>query len=834
MPATESDQLREYRAKRSADRTPEPFGSIAPAGGRLFVVQHHWARILHYDLRLEMDGVLHSWAVPKGPSANPADKRLAVQVEDHPLDYADFEGCIPEGNYGSGASIVWDRGVWVPLGDPHEGLEKGKLAFELKGYKLHGKWTLVKTRRGPKDWLFIKEKDAWVSDEGTEAFPADSILSGLTVEALKEGLDPAKPILKRLKRAGAPQKRISANKIKVMLAQAGQPFSKAGWLFEIKYDGYRLVVAREKGGTVLYSRAGNDLTATFPEIANVIRALSFEHLIMDGEAVVHDQRGMPSFSRLQKRGRLTRRADIQRAAIELPATFYVFDLLALSDYDLRHLPLTKRKSILKELLPSVGPVRYSDHIEEHGQAMYEHVREMGLEGIVAKKADSRYLAGRSSQWIKISVQQTDDFAVVGYTDPRGSQPGFGALLLGQYVDDELVYSGKVGTGFSRKDLNEIATRLKEAAQATPPRSAPTDDDMHWVEPDLVCEVKFKETTPDGVLRAPVFLRLRDDKQIEECVRRKSEWVLPEPIIAATPESAERAVRFSNLDKVFWPDESYTKGDLVEYYRGISEWLLPYLKDRPVVLTRYPDGIEGKSFFQKDAPEFVPDWIRIERIWSEGAEREISYFIVEDVESLLYIANMASIPLHIWSSRMQTLERPDWCILDLDPKGAPFKHVIKIAKTIRALCAEIELPCFVKTSGSTGLHVLIPLGHQYTYEQSRSLGELLARMVVKELPEVATVTRSVSGREGRVYIDYIQNGHGRLLVSPFSARPLPAAPVSMPLSWREVTARLHLHRFTIKNAAKRMRSLKEDPLRRLLELKPDLNAALDRLAKRLAG
>ncbi len=336
-----------------------------------------------------------------------------------------------------------------------------------------------------------------------------------------------------------------------------------------------------------------------------------------------------------------------------------------------------------------------------------------------------------------------------------------------------------------------------------------------------------------MLRAPVFLRLRDDKRPIDCIRRIAELRPVELPTAAIHESAERTVRFSNLEKVFWPQDGYTKGDLINYYRDIAAWLLPYLADRPVVLTRYPEGVEGKSFFQKDAPDFVPPWLRTARLWSEGSEREINYFIVDSVESLLYLINMASIPLHIWSSRLAHLERPDWCILDLDPKGAPFAHVVKIAKAICKLCKAIGLSAFVKTSGSTGLHVLLPLGHRYTYEQSRSLAELLARVVVAELPEIATVARAVSTRKGRVYIDYLQNGHGRLLVSPFSVRPLPGAPVSMPLRWTELTARLTIRRFTINTAIKRMRTLKQDPLRPVLDMEPDLNAVLERLRKRLA-
>ena len=817
-----------YRKKRSAERTPEPFGKQAETGGRQFVVQHHAARHLHYDLRLEMEGVLRSWAVPKGPSPNPADKRLAVMVEDHPLEYAGFEGRIPDGNYGAGAVIVWDRGRWTPLNDPMEGLRAGKLLFDLHGYKLRGKWTLVKTKRSANEWLLIKERDGHVSEEGTDQYPSDSILSGRTVHALANAEDPARAVRGILARNGAPKRKVVAKQVKPMLAQSGNAFSGSQWLFEIKYDGYRLIVSHEQGAGRLQSRAGNDLSATFPEIVDALGALPFDYLVMDGEAVVHDLRGLPSFSRLQKRGRLTRRADIQRASVQWPATLYLFDILGFEDFDLRPLPLEVRKSALRAVLPTVGPMRYSEHVEEHGEQMYDEIRNMGLEGIVAKRADSRYRAGRSSSWIKINVDRTGEFVVVGYTEPKGNQLGFGALLLAEYENGVLRFRGRVGSGFDALELKTLGAQLEGSSNAPPVEGAPALKGAHWVRPELVCEVRYKEITPDGVLRQPVFIRLRDDKPVDECISEAA-GPLPEP--DAEPPNAERRVDITNPGKVFWPQEGHTKGDLIDYYRNVCEWLLPYLADRPIVLDRYPDGIEGKSFFQKDAPQFAPDWMRIERIWSEGTQREIGYFLVEDEASLLYIINMAAIPLHVWSSRVGSLERPDWCILDLDPKGAPFKHVVKIAKAIRGLCTEIELPSFVKTSGSSGLHVLIPLGRQCTYEQSRTLGELLGRVIVSELPDIATVTRSPAKREGRVYIDYVQNGHGRLLVSAFSARPLPAAPVSMPLRWSELTRGLDIRRFTIKNAVRRMRSLGEDPLRKVLELQPDLGRALDKLARR---
>ena len=821
------ERLKPYRDKRSGDRTPEPFGGESSGGARRFVVQHHAARRIHYDLRLEWNGVLWSWAVPKGPSPNPADKRLAVHTEDHPLDYADFEGVIPAGNYGAGSSIVWDRGTWTPLADPDEGLDKGKLLFELNGYKLRGKWTLVRTKQ---DWLFIKERDRHVSEGGTEDFPQDSILSGLTVADLARGERKVERVRALVEKQRAPRKPVKAKTVKLMLAvPRKQPFSDPDWLFEVKYDGYRLLASRHHGVSALRSRAGHDLTAVFPEIAQSVSALPFEDFLADGEVVVHDADGLPSFSRLSRRGKLTRRADIRRASVELPASLYLFDLLAFTDFDLRGLPLEARKTLLKQLLPSVGPLRFSDHVHEHGEALFEQAQAMRLEGIVAKAADSRYEGRRSTQWIKITAARTDDFAIVGYTEIKGAN-ALGAVHLAQRLEARWVYCGRVGSGFSDRQRDELAEALSSRRVERPVCDVPEGTPGFWVAPEQVCEVRFKELTDDGLIRQGVFLRVRDDKPADECIRARPKADL-DTAPSASIESAERHVAFSNLDKVFWPAEGHTKGDLIDYYRDISPWLLPYLRDRPVVLTRYPDGIDGKSFFQKDAPSFVPDWIRLERLWSEGSEREIGYFVVDDVESLLYIINMGTIPLHVWSSRTASLEQPDWCILDLDPKETPFVHVVTVARAIHRLCTAIGLPSYVKTSGSTGLHVLVPLAGQLTYEQSRTLGELLARVVVAQHPDIATIVRRPESRGPRVYIDYVQNGHGRLLAAPFCVRPLPGAPVAMPLTWREVNPRLDIRRFNIDNAATRMRKKKGDPLLPVLSEKPDVGAALVELSAR---
>ena len=826
------DRLATYREKRKASRTPEPFGGRVVAGGSIFVVQKHAARNLHWDLRLELDGVLLSWAVPKGPSPNQADKRLAMQTEDHPLEYAEFEGVIPEGEYGAGAMIVWDRGVWSPLEDPHEGLEKGKLLFELHGHKLMGTWTLVKTKQAPNSWLLIKERDAYLDEEAsTEDYPDDSIYSGLTVEEFPHADAHAEAIAERVAEEGAKARVVRAKDVELMLAtNEERPFTREGWVFELKYDGYRLLAERSGREAFLRSRAGHDLTATFPEIARAVRGLPYEDLVLDGEVVVNDAEGRPSFSRLQKRGRILNRPDALRASVELPAVFHAFDLLGIEGHDLRGLPLLTRKEILREVLPTVGPIRYTDHIAEQGEVMYTHVERMRLEGIVGKKADAPYRGGRSRSWIKVRTVRVDDFVVVGWSEGKGSRGGLGSLHVAQHDEDGLVYMGSVGSGLTDAQLDE-ALKALEAIEIheTPCASGPVPKGKghHWVEPRLVVEVRYKERTEQGVLRQPSLSRFRDDKPPEQCTVEDApagDGDLPEPVEIVE----EKAVAFTNLDKVFWPDEGYTKGDLIEYHRTVSDWMLPYLQDRALVMTRYPDGIDGKSFFQKDAPPYAPDWFRTVTVWSEGSERELSYFVAEDVESLLYVINLGTIPLHIWSSRIETLAAPDWCILDLDPKEAPFTDVVDVALVIRDLCEEIGLPCFPKTSGSSGIHVLVPLGRRLTYEQSRTLGQLLGQIVVAERPDIATLTRNPDRREGKVYVDFVQNGHGRLLVAPYTVRPKPGAPVSTPLAWSEVNKRLTIESHTMMSVPKRMKRLGTDPMRPVLDLEPDLLGALERL------
>jgi bifunctional non-homologous end joining protein LigD len=837
MTPTRDDRLAAYREKRSASRTPEPFGGQVVAGGSAFVVQKHAARGLHWDLRLELDGVLLSWAVPKGPSPNQADKRFAVRTEDHPLDYADFEGIIPEGEYGAGAMIVWDRGTWVPVGDPHEGLEDGKLLFDLHGHKLLGRWTLVKTKQAPGSWLLIKERDAYLDPKaGTEDYPDDSIYSGLTVDELPHAHRLAAELTARVAAAGAPPAVVRGREVEPMLASSeDRPFSRDGWLFEIKYDGYRLIAERNGREVHLASRSGHDLTTTFPELVRAVRGLPFEQLVLDGEVVVNDAEGMPSFARLQRRGRIVHRLDALRASVESPAMYYAFDLLGIGGYDLRSLPLLERKELLRAVLPTVGPIRYVEHIAVQGQLMYEHVERMRLEGIVAKRADAPYRPGRSRSWVKIRSVRTEDLVVVGWSESRAAGGGLGAAHLARPEGGQLVYTGSVGSGFTNSASDELLAALREVEIDTCPCTAgpvPSGAGHHWAKPALVAEVKYKELTPQGLLRQPSFVRLRDDKRPEQC--------LGEPPVAhddaPKPEAGAplRDVTFTNLEKVFWPTEGYDKGDLIDYHRAIAPWMLPYLRDRPLVLTRYPDGILGKSFFQKDAPPHAPDWMRTVTVWSEGSERELRYFVADDLASLLYVINLGTIPLHLWSSRVMAFGSPDWCILDLDPKDAPFTDVVDVALLVRDLCSDIGLPSFPKTSGSSGLHVLIPLGGRLTHDQSRTLAQLLARVVVQERPDLATVTRTPDRREGKVYVDFVQNGQGRLLAAPYTVRPRSAAPVSTPLHWDEVNPGLRIEDHTIANVPARMDRLGEDPMRPVLDVEPDLLAALERLSGRVEG
>ncbi len=803
-----------YYEKRQSGATPEPFGltdSLYYSGA--FVVQQHGARSLHWDLRLAIDGVLVSWAVPKGPSSDPNEKRLAVQTEDHPLDYCDFEGVIPSGNYGAGPMILWDRGSYrnydgVPAS---EGLARGKLDLELYGHKLRGRWALVRIKKGEtgREWLLCKKADAFASSADVVTEAPYSVVSGLD---LGQRVDPS-PVESKLRSlaaaAGGRPETESIAKLRPMLAgQRQHPFSDPDWVYEVKYDGYRAIVGRDEAGDrFLHSRRGHDFRHRFPEIHLVSKHLPADSFAIDGEIIAADDSGAGSFERLQQRAT----GAPQAAAITL--VMYAFDLLHLSGFDLRHLPLIERKRLLRELLPPLGPVRYADHIEGAGEKFYEAARERNLEGIIAKRADSIYLSGRRvDSWLKIKIPRLGELVVVGWQSGRDGR-ALGSLLLGWHVSGELRYAGSAGSGIDESTAEALLARLRPADA---PRFSAGDLELpkraSFAEPELVARIRYTEVTSRGALRQPVFEGLVEDRDWRACGAPSSLEESDPP----AAEDGEAAASATNLDKIFWPRDGYTKGDLLAYYEAVWPFIGPYLRGRPLVMTRYPDGIDGKSFFQRNAPEFIPEWLTTARV------EDNDLLVCNDLRSLLYVANLGSIPLHLWSSRQPDLSHPTWTILDLDPKGADFTAVVEVARHIHRLLDSIGVPNFVKTSGQSGLHVLLPLAGDLTHDQAKMFAEVIARAVAQRHPDLATVARPLRQRGDRVYIDFLQNGFGKTIAAPLCARPIDGAPVSMPLRWSQVTARLRPQRFTIRTAVQRLRR-DGDPLA------PVLDAGLDAAA-----
>lgn len=829
--------LERYRHKRDPDATPEPFGDerlqriLPPGASRGFAVQQHAARALHWDLRLEIDGVLVSWAVPKGPTLDPSERRLAVQTEDHPLEYAAFEGIIPEGNYGAGAMIVWDDGSYRTADGvaPADGLRAGKLDLWLNGLKLRGRFALVRTKGGEgRHWLLL-HKGRSAADGAPELIDAqpESVLSGLTVEQLARG-ERADAAVRALVDAGPTRPAPDFETLAPMLAgTADEVFSKDGWIFELKYDGMRVLVDKRGDAVRLRSRSGRDATHAFPEIAAAARHLPLDAFAIDGEIAVLDERGRTSFERLQRRFGKSDPDVVARLRVEAPAVMYAFDVLSACGRDVRARPTLERKRILAAFAPRHGRIRFVDHVEREGEALYALAREHELEGIIAKRADARYESGRRSQsWLKIRVPRRAELAVVGFAQGRGSRGPIGSLLLAWRDDGEFRCAGSVGSGIDAASADALSERLRPAVRPDPactrapaaPARATT-----YVEPELVCAVRYTEITSAGFLRHPVFEGIVDGADPLACAAPAEHAEPADGPVAAPPP--EPGLQLSNLDKVFWADEGYTKGDLLAYYESVWPWLEPYLRDRPVVLTRYPDGVDGKHFYQKNAPEFTPGWVERETI--DGTD----YFICNDCRTLLYVINSGAIPLHVWSARRGSLDRPDWLVLDLDPKEAPFARVVEIARHIHALLRELGAAHYVKTSGQSGLHVMLPIGGRLDHDHNRALAEVLARTVCAELPEIATVVRPVAARGDKVYVDYGQNGRGRLIAAPLSVRPVPGATVSAPLRWSQVTRRLNPGAWTLKSAARRL-AKGGDPLRGVLGEPVDVQALLAALIERL--
>jgi bifunctional non-homologous end joining protein LigD len=748
-----AEKLRDYERKRDPTQTPEPFTSKRKrAKEPIFVIQRHDARRLHYDFRLERNGALASWAVPKGVPLEPGQRALAVHVEDHPLDYASFEGEIPKGNYGAGTVEIWDHGTYELL----EEKKDGGLTVRLHGTRLEGTWTLVpaKLDGDPKNWLLIRKRDETTG-----------------------------------------QKAALRNDYKPMLATLADELPKGGdWLYEIKWDGYRALGYVRAGEARLVSRNDNDLTARFPGIAKALaKAARSPDCVVDGEVCALDEQGRPSFSAMQQ------------GKPDTPIVYAVFDVLEIDGVPVLDSPLTERRKRLEALLDErQKTIQISDFFED-GDGLYAAAVARGFEGVMAKRPASRYVEGkRTRDWLKIKTHGREEFVICGWTKGQGKRAGrLGALVLGTYRGDELHWVGNCGTGFTERDIEMLLEKLEPLRRDTcpfpvePKMPKVRKGDVVWVEPKLVCEVRFAEWTHDGHLRAPSFQGLREDKPAE-AVRRE------QPI-----EKRLGRVKLSNLDKVFWPDEGITKGDLIDYYRAVAPVILPHLRDRPFTMRRYPDGAFGKAFFQKDAPKHMPEWIprfRVEVSTRESPRRKkwIDAPIVNDEDALLWMVNMGCIDMNVWYSRIDKPDRPDFVLFDLDPSAdVGFKETVQVALLVKEALDALGLQSFAKTSGADGMHVLVPVERRYTFDDTREFSEIVAGAIARTHRGLATTEWTKSKRRG-VLIDSNQNGEGKTIASVYSVRPRRGAPVSTPLRWDEVNETLDPSSFTMDVALERVR------------------------------
>ncbi len=842
-------ELSRYRSKRDPVQTTEPFSAERKGSARStrvgrFVVHLHQARREHYDLRIECGGTLQSFAVPRGPSLKPLDKRLAVHTENHPLEYLDFEAVIPEGNYGAGSMIVWDTGRIVYLeGSAEEGLERGDLKFELSGFKLRGTFALVHTGKrkntpegSGSEWLLIKKTDAFSSDVDIVAQDPRGVLSGLTGEENFRKPEVVQEIAALV--AGAPPGQLTAQGLTPMLcALEGATLSDPERLYELKLDGVRIVADKRGSQVALRYRNGRAATASYAEVARAVSLLPAEDAILDGEIVTFDPEGRPSFQRLAPRIHAQKPLDIEQARASVPVVYLVFDVLSLAGRDLTALPLLERKRILAALVRGRGLVRFVDHIESDGTALYELCRQQRLDGVVAKRKSSPYRVGprRTSDWVKIKCERDDDFVIVGYVTGQGARSSLGALCVGTYERGELMYRGRVGSGLSDATIRLLLEELQAREQTGYPGhgSVPADpgtEKARWVKPELVVQVRYHGFTEEGRLRAPVFLGLRPDVDPQSCHASPAPSAAePEPSAGITLGSGR--VIITNPDKVFWPESGYTKADLCSYYASIAPKMLPFLRGRPLVLVRHPDGIAGKSFYQWNVPEGTPSWMRRLDI-SDTDEVDRSpknVFLVDDEDGLIYLAQLGCIPLHVLACREQSLGTCDFLTIDFDLGDRSFVDAVRLGLTLKEVLDDVGLPGYPKTSGQRGLHVLVPLGAGIPFEAAKLLVELLGRIVTARHPQIATMERKVDKRGDRVYVDTGQTGTSRTIVAPYSVRAHPGATVSTPLAWEELHAGLDPSRFTIVSVPVRAAEI-DDPLQGFDEAKPDVPSALAALER----
>ncbi|NML56265.1 DNA ligase D [Chryseobacterium cheonjiense] len=871
--------LSDYKKKRSAEKTPEPFGGVSSGKELRFVIQKHDASHLHYDFRLEMDGVLKSWAVPKGPSLDPAIKRLAMMVEDHPYDYKDFEGIIPKGQYGGGTVIVWDEGTYTAA-EPVEGdfkkqeknllhqLYSGKLKIKLNGKKLKGEFALVKAYgRGENGWLLMKLDDKYATADDV-TLKDKSVISKKTIEQMEKapdhvyGKDSAKTDhAAKDEQAGREEakdnhskssektkkKKVSGNTVEPLLKNTpdqafyhnvepmlatlvDQPFDSDDWLYEIKWDGYR-AVAFMNGKTVeLKSRNDKSFSEKFYTIQKELEKLNL-NAILDGEIVVLKEKGSADFGALQN----------WRSEADGDLVYYVFDILWYDGKDLKDLPLTERKMILENILPQNESILISQDFHTSGLEFMEAAKKMGLEGIMAKKKDSLYhIKDRTRDWLKIKANKRQEVVIGGFTLNDDSKKLFSSLLVGVYKDGKLVYTGKVGTGFNAKMQKEMMMQFKllitdkvpfsEEPDVNKPsrfRPNPPHATVTWLKPELIGEVSYTELTSDGVMRHPSFEGMRSDKNPETVILekeagtedivggktliqprtgRKRKTLLNPTESTQVKKINRHELKFTNLNKIFWPDEKITKRDLINYYYQVAPYILPYLKNRPQSMNRFPNGIAEEGFYFKDITGKAPDWIERYAYHSDTDHKEKQYLVGSDEATLLYMANLACIEMNPWNSTIKKPDHPTYCIIDLDPDKNTFDQVIETAQVTKQILDDLGVPCYCKTSGSTGLHIYIPLGNKYTYEQSKEFARVIVKLVHEELPKITTIERHISDRKGKMYLDFLQNRPHATIASVYSVRPKPGATVSMPLEWDEVKKGLKMNDFNIFNALERLESV----------------------------
>lgn len=817
--------LEEYNKKRDFDQTSEPEGKIKSSTGKLkFVVQRHAASRLHYDLRLEMDGVLKSWAIPKGPSLNPKDKRLAMMTEDHPYSYKSFEGSIPKGNYGAGEMEIWDEGTYEPLiklkgkSDDlkmQEDLAADSLKFVLHGKKLKGEFALVRIKNSSSGnpWLLIKHKDSFATvfydaEENTDSDSkvTEHLISkkkGLTVKT-ESSINSYKNYSPSLSK----EKKLTQFITPMLAETSPKSFDGKEWAFEIKWDGYR-AVADLRNGVQLYSRNGLSYREKFKKVTNALKVQDHE-MVLDGELVAYDQTGKPNFQWLQQMG------DHQN----LTVLYQVFDLLWLNGHSTEDLSFLQRKELLKDALVESEIIKYHDHVLENGQDFFRLVENMGLEGMMAKRIDSTYREGiRTGDWLKVKSQQTEEVIICGFTAPKGSRKKFGSLILGRFIGKEIIFCGHTGTGFSDKTLVELHKKMEPliTSKSVFKDIPKTNDKATWIKAELIAEIKFTELTKEKIFRHPVFLRLREDLNIEDLQVPQKMATKKLEIGPSTKKPIERdseklkkigkqAVKLTNQNKIYYPKDGVSKGDVIYFYQSISTYILPHLKNRPQSMNRFPNGIEGMSFYQKDASDETPDWITKEQIFSDSSEKEINYILCNDKATMAYMNNLGCIEFNVWTSKITSIDQPDYLVLDLDPsENNTFDEVIDTAKAAKKIMDLAKIDGYCKTSGSSGIHIYIPMGAKYSFEQVKNFGHLLMQMVQQEIPEITTLERALQKRDkNKIYLDYLQNRRGQTLASVYSLRPKNGAPVSMPIEWNELKYGLKPTDFNIENALQRIK------------------------------